>query len=124
MTKAASTIGFSATLFRLVMTAKAVSGGPEGWTFLTLPTEASAKLRSHGQTTVEGTFNGLAFQATLKPDGQGGHWLKVDRRLREAAGAAVGDVVTLDVAPMAEEPETRPLRPAPHQRAPWTLAPT
>jgi len=54
---------------------------------------------------VEGTFNGSAFQATLDPDGKGGHWLKVERKLREAAGAATGDVVTLEIAPMAEEPE-------------------
>jgi hypothetical protein len=60
---------------------------------------------SRGQTTVEGTINGTAFRATLDPDGQGGHWLKVDRKLGEAAGAQVGDIVTLQIAPVAEEPE-------------------
>jgi hypothetical protein len=83
-------------------TAKAVP-----WTFLKLPKEASAKLPSRGQTTVEGTFNGSAFRATLEPDGEGGHWLKVDRKLREAAGAEAGDLVTLEIAPVAEEPEPR-----------------
>jgi hypothetical protein len=38
-----------------------------------LPKEASAKLPSRSMTSVEGMFNGLAFQATLEPDGQGGH---------------------------------------------------
>ncbi len=56
-------------------------------------------------TSVEGTFNGLAVQATLEPDGQGGHWLKVDQTLREAAGAEVGDVISLEIAPVAQEPE-------------------
>jgi hypothetical protein len=56
-----------------VATAKAVA-----WTFLTLPMEASVKLPSRGMASVEGTFNGLAFRATLQPDGHGGHWLKVD----------------------------------------------
>ena len=56
---------------------------------------------------MEGTFNGLAFQATLEPDGQGGHWLKVDRKMREEAGAEAGEVVTLEIAPVAEEPEPR-----------------
>jgi hypothetical protein len=96
-----SRIRFSATLFRPV-TAKAVA-----WTFLALPKQASAKLPSRGMTSVEGTFNGLAFRATLEPDGQGGHWLKVDRKLREAAGAEAGDVVSLEIAPVAEEPEPR-----------------
>lgn len=101
-TKAASRIRFSATLLRPKVTAKAVS-----WTFLSLPKDASAKLPTRSMTSVEGTFNGLAFQATLEPDGQGGHWLKVDRKLREAAGAQAGDVVTLEIAPVAEEPEPR-----------------
>ena len=43
----ASTIRFSATLFRPVATAKAVA-----WTFLTLPKEASAKLPSRSMTSV------------------------------------------------------------------------
>jgi hypothetical protein len=95
-------IRFSATLFRPVATAKAVA-----WTFLMLPKEASAKLPSRGMTSVEGAFNGLAFRATLNPDGQGGHWLKVDRKLREAAGAEAGDVVLLEIAPVADEPEPK-----------------
>jgi len=95
-------ITFRATLFRPVAVGRAVS-----WTFLTLPKEASAKLPSRGQTTVEGTINGVPFQATLDPDGRGGHWLKVDRKLREAAGAEAGDVVTLEIAPVAEEPEPK-----------------
>ena len=44
-------------------------------------------------------------QATLEPDGQKSHWLKVDRKLSEVAGAEAGDVVALDIAPAAEEPE-------------------
>ena len=99
-TKAASTICFHAKLFRPAATAKAVS-----WTFLTLPKEVSAKLPSRGMTSVEGTLNGFPFRATLEPDGQGGHWLKVDRKLREAAGAEAGDLVALDIAPTTVEPE-------------------
>lgn len=95
-----TSIRFSATLLR-----PAATGEPVSWTFLTLPREASAKLPSRGQVTVDGMFNGVVFQATLEPDGKGGHWLKVDRKLREAAGAAAGDVVTLEIAPVAEEPE-------------------
>jgi hypothetical protein len=98
----ASEISFTATLLRPAASAKAVS-----WTFLTLPKAATAKLPSRGQTTVEGTLNSLSFRATLEPDGQGGHWLKVDQRMREAAGAEVGDVVTLVISPMAEEPEPK-----------------
>ena len=100
MTKTVSKIRFKAKLFRPAESEKA-----ESWTFLTLPKDASAKLPSRGMTAVEGTINGFAFQAVLEPDGQKSHWLKVDRKLGEAAGADAGDVVTLEIAPAAEEPE-------------------
>jgi Domain of unknown function (DUF1905)/Bacteriocin-protection, YdeI or OmpD-Associated len=102
MTKTVPKIRFSAKLFRPAATAKAGS-----WTFLTLPKNASAKLPSRGMTTVEGTINGFPFRATLEPDGQRSHWLKVNRQMRQAAGAHVGDVVTLEIAPAGEEPEPK-----------------
>lgn len=101
MTSSASVIRFRAKLLRPAATAKA------SWTFLTMPKSASAKLPSRSMTSVEGTINGVPFRATLEPDGQKSHWLKVDRKLREAAGAEVGDVVALAIAPMAEEPEPK-----------------
>ena len=49
----------------------------------------------------------MAFKATLEPDGQGGHWLKVNQKLRQSAGAQGGDLVSMEIAPVAEEPEPR-----------------
>jgi len=100
MTKTASKIRFKAKLCQ-----PAESAGTRPWSFLVLPKNASAKLPSRGMTAIEGTLNGFPFQAILEPDGQKSHWLKVDRKLSEAAGAEVGDIVTLDIAPAAEEPE-------------------
>jgi hypothetical protein len=93
-------IRFKAKLFRPAQSAKA-----DSWNFLILPKNASAKLPSRGMTAIEGTINGFAFQAVLEPDGQKSHWLRVDRKLGEAAGADAGDVVTLEIAPAADEPE-------------------
>ena len=122
MTKAASNIRFRARLFRPAATAKVGS-----WTFLTLPKNASAKLPSLGMTTVEGTINGFPFRATLEPDGQRSHWLKVNRKLREAAGADVGDAVTVEIMSAGGEPEPRvpadlrkALAAAPKARASWS----
>ncbi|HZL36933.1 MAG TPA: YdeI/OmpD-associated family protein [Tepidisphaeraceae bacterium] len=97
-----SSIHFSATLLRpkAIGRAKAVS-----WNFLNLPDEASDEFPSRGMVSVEGTLNGLPIRVTLQPDGQGGHWLKVDRKLIEGAGAATGDIVQLEITPVAEEPE-------------------
>jgi len=110
------TIRFKAKLFRPAESDKAGS-----WTFLTLPKNASAKLPSRGMTAIEGTLNGIPFQAMLEPDGQKSHWLKVDRKLCEAAGAEAGDTVTLEIAPAAEEPE--PTMPADLRKALATGAP-
>src|SRR5207249_7253343 len=98
MTK--TSIRFKAKLFRPAESAKTSS-----WMFLVLPTNASAKLPSRGMTAVEGTINGVPFQAVLEPDGQKSHWLKVDRKLREAAGAEAGELVTLEIAPATKDPE-------------------
>jgi hypothetical protein len=109
MTKTASTIRFKAKLLRSAMEPAHPRADQhaktDSWTFLILPKNASAKLPSRGITAIEGTINGHAFQAVLEPDGQKSHWLKVDRKLSEAVGAEAGDVVTLEIAPTAEEPE-------------------
>lgn len=101
MNKAIGKICFKAELLR--------PANPKGatWSFLVLPAAASAKLPTRSMAPVEGTFAGQPFQATLEPDGQGSHWLKVGRALRERAGAAVGDTVALEIAPTAEQPEPR-----------------
>jgi hypothetical protein len=99
MTKTSSKIHFTAKLLQPAASEKANS-----WTFLTLPKDASRKLPSRGMTTVEGTINGISFRATLEPDGQKSHWLKVNRKLTKAAGAVAGDQVTLELAPEALEP--------------------
>jgi len=82
---------------------------PKGaaWTFLVLPAAASAKLPTRSMVTVDGTLGGAPFQATLEPDGEGSHWLKVGKALREAAGAAPGDTVALAIAPVEKEPEPK-----------------
>jgi hypothetical protein len=70
-----------------------------------LPGDASARLPSRGQVAVNGVLNGHAFQAVLEPDGRRGHWLKVDKKLRQAAAVSAGDTVTLQVEPAGEWPE-------------------
>ncbi len=77
----------------------------DSWTFLSIPKEVSDTLPRRGRTSVEGTINGHGFVATLEPDGQLSHWLKVSEELREAVGMEVGDAVTLGIAPVKEEPE-------------------
>lgn len=83
----------------------AQDGSQSAWTFLKLPASASSKLPSRGLVSVDGRFAGVPFSATLKPDGSGGHWLRVEPPLRSAAGVDVGDVVAIEVVPSTTEPE-------------------
>lgn len=99
MGKATDKVRFKAKLLR--------PAAPKGaaWTFLVLPAQASARLPTRSMVSVDGTLAGQPFQATLAPDGQGSHWLKVDAALQAAAGVAAGETVALEIAPVAVEQE-------------------
>ena len=91
---------FEATLRR-----PADAGDGATWAFVVLPKDASDKLPRRGRTTVEGTLNGKPFQATLEPDGQLGHWLKIDAGLRKSTGTGIGDLACFEIRPVEQEPE-------------------
>jgi len=76
-----------------------------GWTIVTLPDDASARLPSRGQVAVKGVMNGHAFQTVLEPDGRRGHWLKVDTKLQRALALRAGETVALEVEPTKDWPE-------------------
>jgi hypothetical protein len=101
MKRTGEPLHFRATLQRPA----AVRG--DAWSFLLVPPASSARLPSRGMTAVEGTLNGIAFRATLEPDGRRSHWMKVPRKLRDAAGAEPGGTVEVQMSPAARQPEPR-----------------
>lgn len=92
----ASTIRFDGTLTKA-----------DRWTILRLPQEASAKLPSRGQVAVQGTINGHEFETVLEPDGDSGHWMRIDRKLQETVRAAAGDVVAVGLESTKNWPEPK-----------------
>ncbi len=80
-------------------------GCDKSWAYVVLPKSASDALPRRGRTTVVGEMNGHRFTATLEPDGQLGHWLRVTKELQDAAGATAGDLVILSIKPVEIEPE-------------------
>jgi len=88
------TIRFDATLYTM-----------DKSTVLRLPERASVKLPSRGQVAVEGTINGHQFQTVLEPDGNFGHWMRIDRKLQERAGLSAGDGATLEIESVKDWPE-------------------
>jgi hypothetical protein len=98
-------IRFSARLIRTKSTDSIEKN--ELWTVITLPKRASAKLPLTGPATIEGTVNGFPFRAALESNSKGDYFLKAYEALRNAAGAAVGDTVTVEITRVGEEPESR-----------------
>jgi hypothetical protein len=74
-------------------------------TIVRLPEAASNNLPSRGQVAVDGTINGVEFQTVLEPDGNSGHWMKVDAKLQGAAGLSAGDTAVLNIEVTKEWPE-------------------
>jgi hypothetical protein len=70
-----------------------------------LPDRASKALPSRGQVAVRGTINGVGFQTVLEPDGNSGHWMRVDDTLQHAAGIGAGDTAALDIEVTRDWPE-------------------
>src|SRR5260370_8238655 len=93
--KTTSNIRFKAKLLRRAEPPKSGS-----WTFLILPKDASAKLPTRAMTTVKGFINRHPFRATLEPDGQKSHWLKVNKKMSEPSGPKAADAVPLDICPV------------------------
>ena len=92
----APTIRFDATPYTIA-----------NWTLLRLPDKASRKLPSRGQVAVRGTINGHVFQTVLEPDGNFGHWMRIDGKLRQTAALSAGDTATLEIEPVKEWPEPK-----------------
>ena len=79
--------------------------GEANWAYLVLPKNVSDILPRRGRTTVDVQIDKINFQATLEPDGQLSHWLKIYENIYTAAGATIGDVISLKIAPAEQEPE-------------------
>lgn len=112
--------------FKQTLLRPANSGGDAPWAFVILPENASAKLPRRGRTTIDGTLNGHGFRATLEPDGQLSHWLRVSEELLKAAGANIGDTATFEIMAVEREPEPempsdleKALAAAPEARSVW-----
>jgi Domain of unknown function (DUF1905)/Bacteriocin-protection, YdeI or OmpD-Associated len=88
------TIRFDAALYKI-----------DRWTILRLPEKASRKLSSRGQVAVQGTINGHGFQTVLEPDGNRGHWMRIDKELQQAAALSAGDTATVEIESLKDWPE-------------------
>ncbi|MHB1518907.1 MAG: YdeI/OmpD-associated family protein [Acidimicrobiales bacterium] len=91
-----ATVRFSATVDTIDAT-----------TLVRLPAPASRQLPSRGQVAVRGSINGHEFRTVLEPDGDKGHWMKIDPALRQSAHIDLDDhvTITLERTPHWPEPD-------------------
>ena len=92
--KAAPAVRFEATLYTI-----------DGSTILRLPEKASNQLPSRGQVAVQATVNGHACQTVAEPDGESGHWVRIDAKQQRAAALRAGDTAEVELVPLEDWPE-------------------
>src|SRR5439155_25540186 len=95
-TKAAPAVRFEATLYAI-----------DGWTTLRLPEKASNQLPSRGQVAVQATVDGHACQTVVEPDGESGHWVRIDAKQQRAAALRAGDTAEVELVPLEDWPEPK-----------------
>ena len=92
--KYASAVRFEATMYTIDSSAIA-----------RLPDKASKQLPSRGQVAVQATVNGHAFETVVEPDGESGHWMRIDATQQRAAAIRAGDSAAVELVPLGTWPE-------------------
>ena len=72
---------------------------------LRLPEKASNQLPSRGQVAVQAAVNGHACQTVAEPDGESGHWVRIDAKQQRAAALRAGDTAGVELVPLEDWPE-------------------
>src|SRR5436190_13540672 len=86
---------FSATLERMP--------GRLGWTIVRLPFDAAKLWGSRGALRVCGEINGFEFRTSLFPNGRGGHYLLVNKKMQKGGAARAGEKAEIEMRPDAKE---------------------
>ena len=90
--KAAPVVRFEATPYAI-----------DGSTILRLPEKASNQLPSRGKVAVQATVNGHACQTVAEPDGESGHWVRIDAKQQLAAALRAGDTAEVELVPLEDQ---------------------
>ena len=69
------------------------------WVMARIPFDAAKLWGKRGQIKVQGEINGFAFAATLFPDGQGGHYLLVNKKMLSGGKTAPGLTAKFSLQP-------------------------
>ncbi|MCF8603953.1 YdeI/OmpD-associated family protein [Gordonia sp. HY442] len=73
-------------------------------TILRLPDDASTALPSRGQIAVTGSIGGHPYETVVEPDGNRGHWIRLEEPLTTELGGP-DTVVSTTITPAEQWPE-------------------
>ena len=71
------------------------------WTYVEIPFDVEKAFGKGGQVRIKAKINGVSFRSSLTPNGDGTHFLVVNKSVRDKAKVKVGDRVTVVVEPDA-----------------------
>ncbi len=78
---------------------------PEGvgtWTYFEIPFDAAAEWGARGRIAVKGSVNGVPIRRSIMPDGNGGHFMPLNKDILAAGAVAAGDEVDVVLEPDAD----------------------
>jgi uncharacterized protein YdeI (YjbR/CyaY-like superfamily) len=82
--------------------------GNLGWTVVRIPFDAAALWGVRGSIRVAGDINGFVFRTSLFPDGEGNHFLLVNRAMQKGGHASAGMIAAFRLAPDVDKPRVAP----------------
>lgn len=56
---------------------------------------------------VQATVNGHACQTVAEPDGESGHWVRIDAKQKRAAALRARDTAGVELMPLEDRPEPK-----------------
>ncbi len=82
--------------------------GSLGWTIVRIPFDAAAFWGVRGSIRVAGEINGFAFRTSLFPDGNGNHFLLVNRAMQKGGRVTAGAIAQFHLAADSAKPRFDP----------------
>jgi uncharacterized protein YdeI (YjbR/CyaY-like superfamily) len=74
-----------------------------GWTVAFIPFDVPKTWKLRGRLRVKGEINGFAFRTSLFPTKDARHFLLINKRMQQAAGARLGDTAEFTLQPDTAE---------------------
>jgi uncharacterized protein YdeI (YjbR/CyaY-like superfamily) len=79
--------------------------GNLGWVIIRIPFDAAKLWGKRGQLRVQGDINGFGFSGNLFPNGKGGHFLLVNKKMQKGGKTAAGLKAKFTLQPDTEPKE-------------------